>query len=315
VADEIEKDSVGEVLSADEQAYLDTKGGESGPVEKAPVEKPDDEHQAKSSADVSDDEAEDDEQPQADKEFKSRKVPHRALAEERKQRQELERQLAEVKTRTEERLNAIQQALQPKPEAPPPPPDKYQDPIGFIEYQEKQLQQVQQTQQQFVEQQRQQNEIAQIDNAYSQSWKQFAQEKPEAEGAYRHFVSGLDAYFKARGVTDQAQVNQLIAQEERQIALANLRTGKSPAEAIFNIASAQGYKPAPAQAEAPVKTADEEIERRQRALPASRSMSSSGGSGEVNGLSVTALLEMSDDEFAAATKGLSQRKREAIFGA
>lgn len=298
-------------LTAEEQNFFDT-GGNADPVAKE-VEPEETEEVDPEELDPDND----DPAPEA-KDKKPKLVPHQALHQERETRKKFEQQFRQSeieRVRLAERLNVFDQlrqhAAQPEPIAPPDPDT---DPVGALKYTQQQLAHFQQQEQQRVAYERQQSQesaqIAQIDGSYRSAWQDFSARLPDAMDGYNHFVKGLDGYFQALGVPAGDQRNQMIAQEERRITMAALQAGANPAEVIYNLAKSQGYTAKAAKV--PAEKASEDIARRQKALPAARSMS--GGQATGGDATASSLADMSDDEFSAVVDKMTPAQQRALFG-
>lgn len=267
------------------------------------------------------------EQNDGKKDKKYGRVPARKLMEEKRARQALEKELSEIRekfTRGDERLRMImeaqqaQQARQQAPEQELSPPDPHTDPIRAIEWQQQQIEAQRQWQEQQLNAQREAAVIAQLDNGYRQAWGQFANNKPDAMNAYKHFVDVTSAYLEMQGIP-QAKIDEMVANEERKIAYQAFQRGVNPAEIIYEKAQIMGYRNVPAQAEQPadnsiVKKAEEDVVRRQKAASASKSMSSAGGSRGGNLPSIEELANMSEDEFAEFRAKVGERQFRKLMG-
>lgn len=273
-----------------------------------------------------DDKAEQPDQDQPKKKDNGR-VPLRKLRAEEDRRKEVERQYEELRekfTRGDERLRMImeaqqaQQVRQQAPEQELSPPDPHTDPIRAIEWQQQQIEAQRQWQEQQLNAQREAAVIAQLDNGYRQAWGQFANNKPDAMNAYKHFVDVTSAYLEMQGIP-QAKIDEMVANEERKIAYQAFQRGVNPAEIIYEKAQIMGYRNVPAQAEQPadnsiVKKAEEDVARRQKAASASKSMSSAGGSRGGNLPSIEELANMSEDEFAEFRAKVGERQFRKLMG-
>lgn len=255
------------------------------------------------------------------------RVPLRKLRAEEDRRKEVERQYEELRekfTRGDERLRMImeaqqaQQVRQQAPEKELSPPDPHTDPIRAIEWQQQQIEAQRQWQEQQLNAQREAAVIAQLDNGYRQAWGQFANNKPDAMNAYKHFVDVTSAYLEMQGIP-QAKIDEMVANEERKIAYQAFQRGVNPAEMIYEKAQIMGYRAASAQAEQPTdnliaKKAEEDVARRQKAASASKSMSSAGGSRGGNLPSIEELANMSEDEFAEFRAKVGERQFRKLMG-
>jgi hypothetical protein len=323
-----------ETLTVGERAHLDSGGT-------APIEKEDPLIEDEADADVadteeaevadeSDDEAEVETKDEEAKEEKQKKdvgrVPLRKLREEEDRRRALEKehvQLKEQFARADERLRMLFQAQEQtknfaQEQTKDLPPDKTQDPLGFMEWQQTQIERLandQRAQQQSYQQQAQLNAV---DTAYKQAWGTFANKTPDALDAYQHFVTVTAGYLEMQGVP-QDRINALVENEERKITVAAMQRGVSPAELIYEKAKAFGFQPKPIvtqqqKNDEATQKAEADIERRQKGAAAAKSLSTAGGTR--GGQSVTALdlASMSDDEFAEVRAKLGDKAFNKIMG-
>jgi hypothetical protein len=312
-----------ETFTPAERAFFDSKG-EKPPVEEAPIAEEPEAETEEIEADAP--EAEEETKAEGEKteeteppKRKDQRVPLRKLQEEVNARRELEKRLAqrdEEFARADERLKVLMQRFeQPEPQKETAPPDTKEDPLGAIEWTQKQLEAMQRQQ---AEQQRvyqQQAEISAIDTAYKQSWGQFASKTADALDGYQHFVNVTAQFLEMQGVP-QEQINALVENEERKITVAALKSGRDPAEMIYESAKRMGYQPKAAQEtdDSVSKKAEADIERRQKAQAASKSLSSTGGARGGVELTIEELARMPEDEFDAYMSKLSPAKRRKIMG-
>jgi len=310
-----------------EQAYFDSAGEKTeGLFEKeaseqeaasatVPEETPSDE-QAPADEQASEHAAEEVVTPE-DEEGHQKTVPHAALHKERVRRKETETHLASLQEqliRAEERLRMFDEMNKPEQPEDAEVPDPNEDPIAALEAATKRIDDLQSrldgTQQQTQEAQRQ----AQITDYYRQDAQRLVAEKPEFADSYRFLMEGRHRELETIGVTDSAERARMIAQEEQSLVDTAIQRGASPAEMVYNIALARGFKPAaPASVEtkAPETEKIEQIERGQRTAGAT--LTGAGGvSGE--GLTVEALANMSEDEFAAVAEKLGEKKMRQFLG-
>ena len=297
-----------ETFSPAEKAYFDSNGEAPIEADEPDVEGEDvsEEEQDSEGTEVkAEEKAEtEDAEKEPEKPRKDQRVPLRKLQEEVNARRELEKQheaLKEQWARADERLKALFQEKQPEPAKEPEKPDPTTDPIGFIQWQQQQLEQVAATQRQTQEEYQRQAQINAIDQAYKQSWSVFATETPDALDAYGHYIAVTQRMLERRGFTGDA-LQQQVQNEERRVALQALQANVSPAEWIYEDAKMMGY--APKAAAAPndtAKKAEADIERREKAANASRSLSSAGGE-RASMPTVAELASMSDEEFAEFEK-------------
>lgn len=213
-------------------------------------------------------------------EHDDRRVPLKALQEERAKRAEYERKLADYERRMAE--------LEQRTKAPEPPaeaePDPETDPIGALKHAREQLRRMQE------ETQRQQYE-AQLNTIAYNAAVQFQQQAPDYQDAYKYAIASRAQELKVLG-TDEAAIPQIIKREEMSLVDTAVRQGRNPAEAIYQFAKARGYAmPTPvAAAPAPVAapTPDPALQQAKKAVAAS---ASAGGASAPKG-------ELTDAEMA-----------------
>lgn len=248
-------------------------------------------------------------------------VPLGALQEERTKRQDRERELEETRAsnqRMQERFNEMMMRLQGvQTEKPAEPedviPDFNEDPQGHVQGLQRQFAkqlaelqaQVQQTQGQ-TSQHTQQQQLAVHASA---SEAEYRKAQPDYDFAAEHFRLTKLAEYEAFGLDPAAAAAQL-ARDVSGIVLHATQNKRSPAEAVYKLAKALGYKPQ--QAPAP--------QQQQRQAPkAPTSLANVHGApkapDEDNGgtLTLDKVANMSDKEFdkfwAEQAKGQIQRPR------
>jgi len=319
-----------ETFTAGERAYIDSKGEK--PVEdEAPLSENDDvetetdavedesdapEAEAKEEADAEDEGAKEDK-----KKKDVGRVPLRKLREEEDRRKNVETErdtLKEQFARADERLRLLFQSQQQEQTREPPPPDKNQDPLGFMEWQQSQIERLAREQHAQQQSYQQQAQINAVDTAYKQAWGTFANKTPDALDAYQHFVTVTAGYLEMQGVPSD-KINALVENEERKITVAAMQRGMNPAELIYEKAKAFGFQPKPVvtqqqKNDEAAQKAEADIERRQKGAAAAKSLSTAGGTR--GGQSVTALdlASMSDDEFAEVRAKIGDRAFNKIMG-
>lgn len=232
-------------------------------------------------------------------------VPHQALHAEREQRKAIQAKLAQVEqanqaryAQMEQRLHQIQQAALQSQQ--PKPPEFEADPLNNLKFgvdrtqqeiaqlREWQEQQNAQAQENYQRQQY----VSQLQHTVASAETEFAQENPDYMEAVAHYKSVRAKQLSALGYGPQ-DVMGLVQNEAYQVAEAALRNGRNPAEAAFEIAKAAGWvKKQP--------EVNQKMETLQKGVKAASSLGS-GGSATGN-LTLEALADMPDDEFAAVMK-------------
>lgn len=228
-------------------------------------------------------------------------VPLAALHEERARRRELQQEIQrerqareEMQRRVEERLAA----LQPKE----PIPSLEENPAAHILHKVDEVGKTAQTAAQQLQalqqQQAQEQQFRQIATTVQTVEQEFRQAKPDYDSALQFMLDSRAKEFAAFG-HDASTAKQLAAQEMAQSALMNAARGLNPAEIAYRVAEARGYRPA-------TVSADQKLQMQAKGVAASKSLGTGAASG--GKMSADALLSMSDEEFAEATKGNNWRK-------
>jgi hypothetical protein len=178
---------------------------------------------------------------EADK--RQRQVPLKALQEERAERARLQREFDEMRGQMSAFAQMFQQQpqMQQQPDAPPPP-DPEEDPIGYINYAKQQLTEINEWRQQEQQQRQQQYQLQQVQQAYQRNAYEFAQQNPDFQQVYRHLLDNRVAEMRLQGYDDQTIENALY-QEELSLAVGSLQSGANPAQRIYELAKARGYRP------------------------------------------------------------------------
>jgi len=314
-----------EQLTADERAALDaqrTAPEPEAPVQDAP-ETPQEGAGAPEEPEGGEPPPEDGKRPQM--------VPHAALHQERTRRQETERELAELRRRSEARFEELLKLVpQPGAAAPaekpiPAIPDVQADPVGHIVGTMQQLGATQQEIQQAVAQQREQQQQMQVVAAVQQRAAameaDYKAANPEYDSAMTFLKSFRDRQLHAAGMIDPAQRAQQIQNEAFQIAIGALQRGGNPAEMLHRLAEASGWstgwQPPAAQApngQAPLAQAAGAPDEAARLRMVQQGQQQSRGLGGVRGngpapMTAQKLLDMDDDAFLETMKNSKDARR------
>jgi hypothetical protein len=250
-------------------------------------------------------------------------VPHQALHKERERRKSVETELMtmrEQRARADERL-AVLNDLMSKSDAPPAqatgseqPIDPEQDPIGALKQSYAKIAALEAKLTESTKTVEERESARAMVSAYQNDAARFVQEKPEFKDAYVHLMTGRHRELEAMGMTDVAERNRFIANEERQLVASAFQSRRSPAQMLYSLAVARGFShtpPAPAPAQPNHAAKIEAIAKGQRA--AGISLSAAGGSaGE--GLTAAALADMSEEEFSAVAAKLGKSKLRQLMG-
>lgn len=182
-------------------------------------------------------------------ETQDRRVPLKALQEERQKRAEYERQLQEFQRREQEWRQWAEQVQRqqmmghnggPQMEQEAAPPDPETDPIGALKYEREQRQRLNEAIQQQQQAAQQQQYVQQLNQVAYQAATQFQQQAPDYQDAYRYALQSRAQELVALG-TPETQVANILQREELSLIDTALRNGRNPAEAIYQFAKARGF--------------------------------------------------------------------------
>jgi hypothetical protein len=297
-------------LSADEQAYFDSKGEKEIPVEQeaAPQEQASTTTEADAPPIEEDAPApEGDAEPAAEK--RNRFVPHQALHEAREAAKEAKAEAARIreeKARFEETINQRlamlmpQQPQQPEPQAPPPPLDPAQNPIEFLEQmaaEQRQLKEVIESQQHQAKEREALHHVETFTAADEAQARQMVPDYDQAKEYLGRMVA-QQIMIQSGGQATPQQIQKALADEERRIIVTAIMQKERPAKRFYELAKASGWSGAPAQ---PNGNPAQRIEDLSKAQTANRSLSSAGGGSPGGEMTAEKLFSMSDAEFRAYT--------------
>jgi uncharacterized protein (DUF934 family) len=244
------------------------------------------------------------------------------LHKERERRKSVEAEYLTVRekmARAEERLAVLNEVLQ-QPQAPQTAqapeqeemPDPEKDIFAYVKWQAKEIERLKQTQTQVAERTQQQEGLQQLQRAYVQDAQTFAKDKPDFRDAYSHLANSRARELMALGYNEQ-QIRSQLTQEETQIVAQAFQQRRSPAAVLYEQALARGYTPKQAAAAAQAVNPAQKLETVARGQATQKSLSGAGGSsGE--GLTVEALANMSESEFAEVQARIGKSKLRALMG-
>jgi len=249
-------------------------------------------------------------------------VPHQALHKERERRKGVETELntyRERMARAEERLAVLNEVLtQPaQPQAPTGPqteevPDPEKDIFAYVKYLEKKLSGIEQTTQKTVEERQREQGLQQLQSAYAQDAQKFMTEKPDFKDAYGYIANSRAKELAALGYS-QDQIRQQLTYEETNIVAQAFQQRRSPSAVLYEQAIARGYTPKQAAAAAQAVNPAQKLDTVAKGQATQRSLSAAGGTaGE--GLTLEALANMSEEEFAATAAKIGKSKLKALMG-
>lgn len=244
-------------------------------------------------------------------EEQDRRVPLKALQEERQKRAEYERQLQEYQRREQEwqAWAAQQQQMQPQEEVQPEP-DPETDPIGALKAAQERLQMIQQEAQERAY-------VEQLNTVAYQAATQFQSQVPDYQDAYRYALNSRAQELMTLG-TPQHAIPQILQQEELRLIDTALQSRRNPAEVIYQFAKARGFQgktaqpaaAAPAPAPTPVAP-DPALQQARREVAAS---ASSGGAPASKGqISPADLANLNGAAFDAAWNKMFSGNKSSVF--
>ena len=210
------------------------------------------------------------------------------------------RELHEVGNR---RLEELVKALQPKP-PPVPVPDQSTDPVGYFNHEINTLKQQLAEERKWRDEQAQQQRGGaeqQFWDRYRVSAAEFAQQAADFPTAYSHLVDSLMRDFLEAGFTPEEATAEL-HQQEQKIAAKAFKDGANPAERLYKLAKARGYK-----GPAPAPTPSQRLETMERGQQASRSLSGPARGENYAGLTLAQLASMSQEDFARVPERVQRR--------
>lgn len=175
-------------------------------------------------------------------EQEDRRVPLKALQEERQKRAEYERQVQDYQRQLQEyqawaadmQRQQMGQNGNAAANAGQTEPDPETDPIGALKHAREQLRQIQQMTQQ-------QAYVQQLKQAAYSAASQYSQQVPDYQDAYRYAINSRMQELVALGTPSDA-VQQILQQEELNLAETAIQNRRNPAEAIYEFAKARGYQ-------------------------------------------------------------------------
>lgn len=237
-----------------------------------------------------------------DKQNYQKTVPYEALHEERVRRQELNRELADSKKQISTLEQNFQRVLQKINQAEEKQIPKYEDdPLEALRYENNKLKEqvghISEKDQKREEEYRNQIAEQQFLNKYREDSFQFADQTKDYKDAYKFIVKSKLDEFREAGYTQQ-EANELLNNDEIGIAIKAYKDGVNPAERIYKLAKARGYQPANniTTEQEFAKKPESKMERLQKGIEQSASLSSVQGKTIPNSLSLAEISQMSDEE-------------------
>lgn len=206
---------------------------------------------------------------------KVQKAVAEARAETRIARQQL-KQLYDQQAQWAQRVHEMQQRMG-VPEATGPTMDS--DPAGYLQ---QQVEQVNRKLAEIQQREQAQQQVAQVTNWYANQAAQFKASQPDFDAAYAHHNQARVSQLIEAGLSPE-QAGARLQQEEMQLAIFAAQSGRNPAQMVYGMAVANGYRPgakeAPKPAQPATPAAAQKLEQIQRGVEAAKSMSTAGGGG------------------------------------
>ncbi|MEM7289639.1 MAG: hypothetical protein AAF412_04580 [Pseudomonadota bacterium] len=273
-----------EELSAEEQAYFDNEGAEPEKEEDKPAEE----------AATKEPTAEEVEEPEAEQ--KQSMVPHGALHQEREERKKVQAEMARMQDRFD-RLTEAMITNQPQKEAQETEeiPDRKEDPLGYMGYQDQRLAALEQQINQQSEQTQYANQVQSVVNHVSAQLQEDGAADPAIASAYDHVFGVLKEQAKDQGYSEQDAI-AVAHDQERDYAIQIAKMGVRPGAFIKMIAEQNGWSPEAPKSEDNGETVADKINRDGENADRHKTLSSAEGAAPKTTADV---LSMSDDEFGA----------------
>lgn len=223
-----------------------------------------------------------------------------ALHEERSKRKELakkveslERQQASERAVLNDRLQQLYAMQQPQPQV------DLNDPIAVHDHalrmQGQELAQYRQERQQNYQVQMQHQQTQQLVNWARSEASTFAKETPDFQDAYQHVAKQRLAMIQATGVPAE-EAQQRLANDEIWVYSEAYRTGRNPAEVIYEMAKNTGYKG---------KAGEQKMTALQNGVKASANLGPGGASSE--NPTPEQIANMSEEAFATFKASLKKK--------
>ncbi len=147
------------------------------------------------------------------------------------------------------------------------PPDPAEDPLGHQNYQLEQLRKQQDELRNTVHQASQVTEQQKIALHVQTLENNYRAQVKDYDAAYKHFADFRAAELAELGITDPGIIEKHIQKSSYDLSMVALKTGKNPAEVVYNMAKRMGYKApeSPKPADTTVKDTIETIAKGQNA--------------------------------------------------
>lgn len=136
--------------------------------------------------------------------------------------------------------------------------------------------------------------------AFKRDVAAFQSKEPAFEQALGHLVTTWKGHMKLMGETDEAKLDQAVAQTQRGILHKALANKQSPSKIMYEMALSMGFKPEAKEDDGKPKVSDaaKRIQKTQENMDKNRTLSGAGGGALSEDSQKSRLLAMDDDEFA-----------------
>jgi hypothetical protein len=257
-----------------------------------------------------------------------RSVPHAALHKERERRKAVEAEFAKLRenyARADERMAILNEAMKPKEEPKPKTPleepdvDPNEDPLGAIAQLSRRNKFLIEQQSRATEETRAQSEARAtfegVQRTYREDAARVMAANPAFKDAYTFLMKMRDAEYQALGVTDPAQRAAAIARDEAQIVIDAVKSGRSPAETIFAIATARGFTAPNGQMKptASATAATAKLQQLRNGQAAAQTLSGTGSTPN-DPLTAESLANMSQTDFDAMLEKMTPAQQRQLLG-
>lgn len=251
------------------------------------------------------------------------RVPHQALHQERLRRKEAETKAHAVElqlAKAQERLDLLNELAYGPPDRQQQQPQQRHDDSSDVDPETDIFEAVRRLQKQNSKQ-RESATYAQLNRAYQSDAVKFQKQNPDLMDAYAHLAASRDRELAIMGMADAEQRKRQVLHEEQTLVVSALQAGQSPAQMLYELAQAKGFRSrgngaGDQQAFAPDPRAVEQIQQVQRGKAAAASLSGAGGSPGA-GLSIAQIAAMPDDQFERLIDkmgGLGDPRVKRAFG-
>ena len=222
-------------------------------------------------------------------EHKTKQVPLPALQEARREAKELRERLRRSEMENQQRFAALQERLNKLQTPEGEQPTFETDPASYLKKEVEGLKQAVTT----ATQQAQQVQIESfLKNTIQASEDQYRKNHPDYNDAVNHLIASLKNNMELHGVSDQAQIDNMLKEQATRMTVTALRLGKEPAEFVYEIAKNHGFVPKA------VRDNETKLETIAKGQEATQTLGS-GGKRDSGAVTLDSLSKMDDGELDA----------------